>query len=54
MTSNLTPIVAQEHIAELQRTAQRERYIRRARARMSGSLRPRITVVSPFRALQRA
>ena len=54
MTSHLTPIVAQEHIADMHRAAERERFIRRARARMSGSLRPRITVVSPFRPLQRA
>jgi hypothetical protein len=49
MTSHLTPTVAQEHVADLQRAAERERFIRGARARMSGRLRPRVAALLAFR-----
>jgi hypothetical protein len=49
MNSNLTPTVAQHQIAELQRSAERERNVRGARARMSGSLRSRISLRHSFR-----
>jgi hypothetical protein len=49
MNSNLTAAVADQQIAELQRTAERERNVRSARARMSGSLRSRISLRHSFR-----
>jgi hypothetical protein len=56
MNSQLTPTVAQAQIAELQRAAERERTIRNARARMSGSRRTRIGLLPalPFRPAQQA
>jgi hypothetical protein len=55
MNSQLTPTVAQAQIAELQRAAERERTIRNARARISGSRRPRISLFAlPFRPAQQA
>jgi hypothetical protein len=55
MNSQLTPQIAQQHVADMQRAAERERSIRQARARMSGSRRPRFTLFAlPFRPAQQA
>jgi|1185.fasta_scaffold1090333_2 hypothetical protein len=54
MTSQLTPSVAQEHISDMQRAAERERSIRGARARMTGTRMPRVRALFalPFRPAQ--
>jgi hypothetical protein len=53
MNSQLTPHMAHQQIADMQRAAERERSIRQARARMTGSRRPRISLFAlPFRAQQ--
>jgi hypothetical protein len=54
MNSQLTPAVAQEYIADMQRAAERERSIRGARARMSGTRMPRVRALLalPFRPAQ--
>jgi hypothetical protein len=55
MTSQLTPLVAQQQVFDLQQAAERERSVRQARARMSGSRRPRISRFAlPFRTAQQA
>jgi len=55
MTSQLTPLVGQQHVFDLQHAAERERSIRQARARMTGSRRPRFTLFAlPFRPAQQA
>jgi hypothetical protein len=56
MNSNFTPHMAHEHVADMQRAAERERNIRSARARMTGSRRPRINLLAAlsFRPAQQA
>jgi hypothetical protein len=53
MNSNLTPAVAHQQVADMQRIAEHERNVRAARARMTGSRRPRISLFAlPFRPQQ--
>jgi hypothetical protein len=53
MNSQLTPHMAHQQIADRQRAAERERTVRQARARMTGSRRPRISLFAlPFRPQQ--
>jgi hypothetical protein len=53
MNSNLTPAVAHQQAADMQRAAEHQRSIRQARARMSGSRRPRLSLFAlPFRPQQ--
>jgi hypothetical protein len=54
MNSQLTPAVAQQQIAEMQRTAERERNVREARARMTTTRMPRVRALFslPFRPAQ--
>jgi hypothetical protein len=54
MTSQLTPLVAQQQVFDLQQAAERERSIRQARARMTGARMPRVRALFalPFRPAQ--
>jgi len=53
MNSQLTPHMAQQQITDMQRVAEHQRSIRQARARMTGSRRPRLSLFAlPFRPQQ--